>query len=64
MKHDNFDGKHSGTGLQFFLEYGRIYSEKMERTKVYVTGGYRSVKGMIRAVQEVDGIGLARPLCQ
>ncbi|KAK6810551.1 hypothetical protein RU639_013752 [Aspergillus parasiticus] len=48
----------------FFLEYGKIYSEKMERTKVYVTGGYRSVKGMIRAVQEVDGIGLARPLCQ
>lgn len=64
MKHDNFNGQHSDTGLQFFLEYGRIYSEKMERTKVYVTGGYRSVKGMIRAVQEVDGIGLARPLCQ
>ncbi|KAE8372672.1 hypothetical protein BDV26DRAFT_297651 [Aspergillus bertholletiae] len=48
----------------FFLEYGRFYSERMERTKVYVTGGYRSVKGMIRAVQEIDGIGLARPLCQ
>ncbi|KAE8334624.1 hypothetical protein BDV24DRAFT_169989 [Aspergillus arachidicola] len=48
----------------FFLEYGRFYSEMMERPKVYVTGGYRSVEGIIRAVQEADGISLARPLCQ
>ena len=36
----------------------------MEQTRIYVTGSLRTVSGMVRVLDEVDGIGLARPLCQ
>ncbi|KAH7116496.1 hypothetical protein B0J13DRAFT_630337 [Dactylonectria estremocensis] len=32
-------------------------------TKVFVTGGLRTARAMVKALGVVDGIGLARPLC-
>lgn len=33
----------------------------MKKTKAYVTGGLRTVKAMVDALQTVDGVGIARP---
>ncbi|KAJ5706599.1 Aldolase-type TIM barrel [Penicillium malachiteum] len=35
-----------------------------EATKSYVTGGFKTVEGMIGALDTVDGVGLSRSLCQ
>lgn len=35
----------------------------LSKTKVYVTGGLRSTKAMVDALDTVHGIGLARPAC-
>jgi hypothetical protein len=59
-----FLGQHVDTGLQLFLEHAKLYSKRMKQTRIYVTGGLRSIRSMVRALDEVDGIGLARPLCQ
>lgn len=36
----------------------------LQKTKVYVTGGFRTASGMVKAVQDgaCDGVGVARPL--
>lgn len=36
----------------------------LTKTKSYLTGGFRSAEGMIRGLETLDGVGLARPLCQ
>lgn len=36
----------------------------MTKTRTYITGGFRTVAGMVDALQTVDGVGLGRPLCQ
>jgi hypothetical protein len=33
-------------------------------TKTYVTGGLKTVEGMVKALDTVDGVGLGRALCQ
>jgi hypothetical protein len=37
---------------------------KLKKTKVYVTGGFRTASGMVQAIESnaCDGVGLARPL--
>jgi hypothetical protein len=37
---------------------------KLRKTKVYVTGGFRTASGMVQAIESdaCDGVGLARPL--
>jgi hypothetical protein len=37
---------------------------KLKKTKVYVTGGFRTASGMVQAIESnaCDGIGIARPL--
>jgi 2,4-dienoyl-CoA reductase-like NADH-dependent reductase (Old Yellow Enzyme family) len=47
----------------FFLEFAEAIVPKLEKTKVYVTGGFRTVSAMVQALEVVDGIGLARPFC-
>lgn len=49
----------------FFLQFAESIRPSLTRTKVYVTGGFRTAKAMVEAVQEgtLDGIGLARPAC-
>jgi 2,4-dienoyl-CoA reductase-like NADH-dependent reductase (Old Yellow Enzyme family) len=46
----------------FFMEFADLIVPALKDTKVYVTGGFRSVGGMIDALATVDGVGLGRPL--
>lgn len=48
----------------FFLEFAETIVPALKKTKVYVTGGFRTVAGMVKALDTVDGVGLARPICQ
>lgn len=48
----------------YFQEFAEKIVPGLTKTKVYLTGGLRTVGGMIRALDTVDGIGLARPLVQ
>lgn len=48
----------------FFLEFAEIIRPGLKKTKVYLTGGFKTVGGMFRALDTVDGVGLARVLCQ
>lgn len=46
----------------FFLEFAETIIPKLNKTKAYVTGGLRSTKAMVDALNTVDGVGLARPV--
>lgn len=47
----------------YFIEFAEMIRPLIKETKVYVTGGLRSVGGMVRAIQDgCDGIGIGRPL--
>ena len=48
----------------YFIEFAELIRPLLKKTKVYVTGGFRSAAGMVTAVQEgaCDGIGIGRPL--
>lgn len=48
----------------FFLEFAETICPVLSKTKVYVTGGFKTVGAMVNALKTVDGIGLARPVCQ
>ncbi|KAL8314931.1 hypothetical protein RB593_008497 [Gaeumannomyces tritici] len=46
----------------FFLDFADAIAPELTRTKCYVTGGLRSVAGMVRSLDTVHGIGLGRPV--
>lgn len=48
----------------FFLEFAEMITPGLEKTKTYVTGGFKTVNGMSSALKTVDGVGLARAVCQ
>lgn len=48
----------------FFLEFAETIAPALHRTRSYITGGLRTVGAMVKALDVVDGIGLARPVCQ
>ena len=48
----------------FFLEFAETIVPALTKTKSYVTGGFKSVAAMANALKTVDGVGLARPVCQ
>jgi 2,4-dienoyl-CoA reductase-like NADH-dependent reductase (Old Yellow Enzyme family) len=48
----------------FFLEFADTITPALNKTKTYITGGLRTVAGMVKALDSVDGVGLARPVCQ
>ncbi|KAJ6007326.1 Aldolase-type TIM barrel [Penicillium herquei] len=48
----------------FFLDFAKAVVPGLNKTKSYVTGGFKTVEGMIGALDTVDGVGLARSLCQ
>lgn len=48
----------------FFIEFADLIAPALKKTRVYVTGGFRTVGAMVRALDTVDGVGLGRPLCQ
>jgi len=48
----------------FFLEFADLIAPVLNKTKTYVTGGFKTVGAMVSALDVVDGVGLARPLTQ
>lgn len=48
----------------FFMEFADLIAPALSKTKVYVTGGFKTVGAMVGALKTVDGIGLGRPVCQ
>ena len=48
----------------FFIEFAEAIVPALTKTKAYTTGGFKTVGAMVSALKTVDGIGLARPVCQ
>ncbi|KIW36734.1 uncharacterized protein PV06_11030 [Exophiala oligosperma] len=48
----------------FFLEFADKITPGLQKTKTYVTGGFKTVGAMVDALKTVDGVGLGRPVCQ
>ena len=48
----------------FFLEFADKITPDLQKTKTYITGGFQTLEGMVNALKTVDGVGLARPVCQ
>lgn len=48
----------------YFIEFAEMIRPHLKQTKVYVTGGFRTASGMVRAVEggACDGVGIGRPL--
>ena len=48
----------------FFLDFAEAIVPALSKTKTYITGGFKTVGAMVNALNTVDGVGLARPVCQ
>ncbi|TGO66523.1 hypothetical protein BOTNAR_0059g00050 [Botryotinia narcissicola] len=48
----------------FFIEFAEEIVKPLTKTKTYVTGGFKTVGGMVSALDTVDGVGIARPAAQ
>lgn len=48
----------------FFLDFAREIVPGLTKTRSYVTGGFQTLGAMVKALDTVDGVGLARPVCQ
>ncbi|KAG8628475.1 hypothetical protein KVT40_004348 [Elsinoe batatas] len=48
----------------FFLEFADLIAPVLSQTRTYVTGGFKTVGAMVKSLETVDGVGLARPVCQ
>ncbi|KAL2071041.1 hypothetical protein VTL71DRAFT_12276 [Oculimacula yallundae] len=48
----------------FFIEFAEEIVKPLTKTKTYVTGGLKTVGAMVKALDTVDGVGLARPASQ
>lgn len=48
----------------FFLEFADKIAPGLKRTKTYVCGGLRTSGAMVKALDHVDGVSLARPTTQ
>ena len=48
----------------YFIEFAEQLRPLLKKTKVYVTGGFRTASGMVQAVEQgaLDGVGIGRPL--
>ncbi|KAK3076694.1 hypothetical protein LTS18_012315, partial [Coniosporium uncinatum] len=48
----------------YFIEFAEMIRPKIKKMKIYVTGGFRTAAGMVRAVKDgaCDGVGIGRPL--
>lgn len=48
----------------FFIDFATKITPALTKTKSYVTGGLKSAGGMVFALKSVDGVGIARAICQ
>lgn len=46
----------------FFLEFADMIVPRLHKTKAYVVGGLRTAAAMVRALDSVHGVSLARPI--
>lgn len=46
------------------MDFAKLIVPSLTKTKTYVTGGLKTVEGMVKALDTVDGVGLGRALCQ
>lgn len=46
------------------MDFAKLIVPGLTKTKTYVTGGLKTVEGMVKALDTVDGVGLGRALCQ
>lgn len=48
----------------YFIEFAEMIRPHLKKTKVFVTGGFRTAAGMVRAIEcgATDGVGIGRPL--
>lgn len=48
----------------YFIEFAEMIRPLLKKTKVYVTGGFRTASGMVQAITDgaCDGVGIGRPL--
>lgn len=46
----------------FFLEFAEQIAPRLTKTRVYIVGGLRTAAAMVRALESVDGVSLARPV--
>jgi hypothetical protein len=46
------------------LQFAKLIVPGLTKTKTYVTGGLKTVEGMVKALDTVDGVGIGRALCQ
>lgn len=46
------------------MQFAKLIVPGLTKTKTYVTGGMKTVEGMVKALDTVDGVGLGRALCQ
>ncbi|KAF2106353.1 hypothetical protein BDV96DRAFT_533879 [Lophiotrema nucula] len=60
------DGKRESTKAResFFLNFADQIVAPLSSVKAYVTGGFKTVGGMVDALRSVDGVGLVRAACQ
>lgn len=47
----------------FFIEFADAIAPKLSQTKVFITGGFKTLSAMSTALDTVDGVGLGRPAC-
>ncbi|ETS81168.1 hypothetical protein PFICI_06170 [Pestalotiopsis fici W106-1] len=48
----------------YFIEFSEQISKAVSSLKVYTTGGFKTVDGMVKALEGVDGVGIGRAACQ
>lgn len=45
----------------FFIEFAEMITPRLKKTKVYVVGGLRTAKAMVKALDSAHGVSIARP---
>ncbi|KAI1250143.1 hypothetical protein MGN70_007195 [Eutypa lata] len=48
----------------FFIEFAEQIGKALTTTRLYTTGGFKTVAGMVDALQYVDGVGIGRAATQ
>lgn len=48
----------------FFLDFAETIVPALTKSRTYITGGFKTVGAMVNALHTVDGVGLARSVCQ
>lgn len=48
----------------YFIEFAEQIAKSVSSLKVYTTGGFKTVDGMVKALDSVDGVGIGRSAAQ